>query len=82
MEDVEFCLDVLNVFILLEVFFGCEYVFFLFVVKCVVLKCGVKDSAFDDMVKRVESGNLLFFDDFEFELLLIVLVMEYRKFVF
>lgn len=78
-EDVELRLDVLNVLISLEVSLGREYALFLPVVKRAVSKCGVKDPAFDDMVKRVESGNPLLFDDLESESLLIASATEHRK---
>ena len=66
-ERMELRMEALCVLTSLEVSLGRDYALFLPVVKRAVSKCGVNDPAFDEMVKRVESGSVLLYPDEELE---------------
>jgi len=53
--------DVMRLLVALEVPLGLEYALFLPIIKRVVAKNEIVDRAFEEMVKRIESGNPLQF---------------------
>jgi len=62
-QNFDLRLDALKVLIALEVCIGMEYAVFLPVVKRAVLKSGISDPAFEEMVQRIEAGSPLLFND-------------------